>query len=95
MNYEFMAIPDQDVPPANDPPFHHFVVNYAGETNKTASMWRSIPDDHLDIKPHKKLNSIRSILVHHILSERRFFAQFDAEEKVGSLFIDRQGVPDT
>ena len=39
-------------------------------------MWRAVPDDLLDFKPHDKTNPIRSILVHQLLSERRFFAQF-------------------
>ena len=76
MNYDFIAIPDQDVPQATDLLFQHLVVTYASETNKTASMWRAIPDDLLDFKPHEKVNTIRAILVHQILSERRFFAQF-------------------
>ena len=76
MNYDFIAIPDEDVPQATDPLFQHLVVTYASETNKTASMWRAIPDDLLDFKPHEKVNTIRAILVHQILSERRFFAQF-------------------
>ena len=76
MNYDFIAIPDQDVPQATDPLFQHLVTTYASETNKTASMWRAIPDDLLDFKPHEKVNTIRAILVHQILSERRFFAQF-------------------
>ena len=76
MNYDFIAIPDQDVPQAVDPLFQHLVTTYASETNKTASMWRAIPDDLLDFKPHEKVNTIRAILVHQILSERRFFAQF-------------------
>jgi uncharacterized damage-inducible protein DinB len=76
MNYDFIAIPDQEVPQASDPLFQHIVVVYASETNKTASMWRAIPDDWLDFKPHAKVNTIRAILVHQILSERRFFAQF-------------------
>jgi uncharacterized damage-inducible protein DinB len=76
MNNDFIAIPDQDVPPAKDPLFQHLVVTYASETNKTASMWRAIPDDLLEFKPHHKTNTIRAILVHQILSERRFFAQF-------------------
>ena len=42
MTYEFIAIPDQDVPQAKDPLFQHLVVTYASETNKTASMWRAI-----------------------------------------------------
>ena len=76
MTYDFIAIPDEDVPPATDPLFQHLVVTYASETNKTASMWWAIPNDLLDFKPHEKVNSIRAILVHQILSERRFFAQF-------------------
>ena len=76
MNYDFIAIPDEDVPQATDPLFQHLVTTYASETNKTASMWRAIPDDLLDFKPHEKVNTIRAILVHQILSERRFFAQF-------------------
>lgn len=76
MNYNFIAIPDEDIPQAKDPLFQHLVATYASETNKTASMWRAIPDDLLDFKPHEKVNSLRAILVHQILSERRFFAQF-------------------
>ena len=76
MTYDFIAIPDQDVPQATDPLFQHLVITYVSETNKTASMWRAIPDDLLDFKPHEKVNTIRAILVHQILSERRFFAQF-------------------
>ncbi|HWE40460.1 MAG TPA: DinB family protein [Isosphaeraceae bacterium] len=76
MRYEFVAIPDEQVPPAADPMFQHLVATYASETNKTAGMWRAIPDELLDSKPHEKTNTIRGILVHQILSERRFFAQF-------------------
>jgi len=76
MNYNFIAIPNQDIPQATDPLFQHLVVTYASETNKTASTWKAIPDDLLDFKPHEKVNTIRAILVHQILSERRFFAQF-------------------
>ena len=76
MHYEFVAIPDEQVPQAADPLFGHLVSTYASETNKTASQWRSVPDDLLDYRPHERTNTIRSILVHQILSERRFFAQF-------------------
>ena len=74
--YEHVAIPDQEVPQASDPLFQHLVATYVSETNKTASMWRAIPDDLLDFKPHEKVNTIRAILVHQVLSERWFFAQF-------------------
>src|SRR6476646_3343233 len=35
-----------------------------------------VPDRLLDFKPHEKTNSIRTILAHQLLSERRFFAEF-------------------
>jgi len=76
MHYDFIAIPDADVPPAVEPIFQHVVTTYASETNKTISMWRAVPDNLLDFKPHEKTNPIRTILVHQLLSERRFFAQF-------------------
>jgi uncharacterized damage-inducible protein DinB len=76
MHYDFIAIPDADVPAAAEPAFAHAVLTYASETNKTASVWRAVPDTLLDFKPHEKTNTIRLILVHQLLSERRFFAQF-------------------
>jgi len=76
MHYDFTAIPDADVPHAVDPIFQHVVTTYASEANKTASMWRAIPEALLDFKPHAKVNTIRTILVHQLLSERRFFGQF-------------------
>ncbi len=102
MHYDFIAIPDADVPQAVDPTFQHILQTYAGETNKTASVWKAVPDDLLDFKPHKKTNSIRTILVHQLLSERRFFAQFigtqepsveeflpPGEKPVVSLYIEK------
>ena len=76
MHYDFIAIPDADVPQAVEPVFQHVLTTYASETNKTASVWQAIPDDLLDFRPHDKVNTIRTILVHQLLSERRFFAQF-------------------
>src|SRR5436853_7251659 len=76
MNYDFIAIPDAEIPHAVDPVFQHVVATYASEANKTASVWRAVPDDLLDFKPHEKTNPVRTILVHQLLSERRFFAQF-------------------
>jgi uncharacterized damage-inducible protein DinB len=76
MHYDYTAIPDADVPGAADPAFQHAVVTYASETNKTASVWRAVPDALLDFKPHEKTNTVRAILAHQLLSERRFFAQF-------------------
>ena len=81
MNYEFVDIPDEEIPRARDPLFGHLVATYASETNKTASVWRAVPDELLDYRPHEKTNAIRAILVHQILSERRFFAQFVGTEE--------------
>src|SRR6516225_7364519 len=81
MRYEFIAIPDAEVPKAVEPVFQHIVATYASEANKTVSVWRAVPDGLLDFKPHEKTNTIRTILVHQLLSERRFFAQFVGTEE--------------
>jgi len=81
VDYEFVAIPDEQVPPAADSLFQHLITTYASETNKTASMWRAIPDELLDYQPHERTNTLRAILIHQILSERRFFAQFVGTEE--------------
>ncbi len=76
MRHEFIAIPDEEIPRAVEPIFQHLLTTYASETNKTAGMWRAIPADLLDFKPHPRTNPLRAIIVHQVLSERRFFAQF-------------------
>jgi uncharacterized damage-inducible protein DinB len=76
VHYDFIAIPDSVIPRAAEPVFQHLLATYVSEANKTASMWRAVPDDKLDFKPHEKTNTIRTIFVHQLLSERRFFAQF-------------------
>src|SRR3954468_19012856 len=81
MHYDFVAIPDADIPCAAEPVFQHLLVTYASEANKTASVWRAVPDDKLDFKPHEKANTIRRILVHQLLSECRFSAQFVGTEE--------------
>ncbi len=81
MHYEFTAIPDTEVPVTAEPAFRHVLQTYASETNKTASVWRAVPDGLLDYRPHEKTNPIRAILVHQLLSERRFFAQFVGTEE--------------
>jgi hypothetical protein len=78
MHYDFIAIPDAEIPQAVEPTFQDVVTTYASETNKTVSVWLAVPDDLLDFKPHEKTNPIRTILVHQLLSERRFFAQLSA-----------------
>ena len=81
MHYDFIAIPDADVPQAVEPIFQHVLQTYASETNKTVSVWRAVPDDLLNFKPHEKTNPILTIMIHQLLSERRFFAQFVGTEE--------------
>ena len=81
MHYDFIAIPDADVPQAVEPTFQHVLTTYASEANKTVGVWRAVPDHLLDFKPHEKTNPIRAILAHQLLSERRFFAQFVGTEE--------------
>src|SRR5436190_17769125 len=88
MRYDFVAISDADVPKVVEPTFQHVVTTYASEGNKTVSVWRAVPDDLLDFKPHEKTNPIRTILVHKLLSERRFVAQFLGTEEPPVGFTD-------
>jgi len=44
MKYDFVAIPDEEVPKAANPLFQHLVTTYASETNKTVSTWRAVAD---------------------------------------------------
>jgi hypothetical protein len=81
VRYEYTAIPDAEVPVGVEPAFRHTVTTYAGEVNKTVGVWRAVPDGLLDFKPHEKVNTIRTILVHQLLSERRFFAEFAGPEE--------------
>jgi uncharacterized damage-inducible protein DinB len=76
MHYDFIAIPDAEMPRAAEPQWQHLLDTYVSECNKTASMWRAVPDSCLDFRPHARTNTIRAILVHQLLSERRFFAEF-------------------
>ena len=48
MHYDFIAIPDADIPQAVESVFQHVVTTYASEANKTASVWRAVPDGLLD-----------------------------------------------
>jgi uncharacterized damage-inducible protein DinB len=81
MRYELIAIRDEEIPRAAEPIFQHILTTYTSEANKTASVWRAVSDDLLDFTPHERTNPIRTILVHQLLSERRFFAQFVGTEE--------------
>jgi uncharacterized damage-inducible protein DinB len=76
MHYDREFIPADAIPRAQLPLLQHLVDTYASETNKTASVWTGLPDDHLEFRPHARSSSIRQIMAHQLLSERRFFAEF-------------------
>jgi uncharacterized damage-inducible protein DinB len=76
MQYSAHYLSDTELPSASVPLLRHLVETYVSETNKTASVWSELRDDQLDFAPHRRSSTIRQILVHQILSERRFFAEF-------------------
>jgi uncharacterized damage-inducible protein DinB len=76
MQYSREFIPEHEVPRAADPVFQHLADTYASEANKVGAVWREVRDDQLDFRPHIRSSSIRQIMTHQILSERRFFAEF-------------------
>jgi uncharacterized damage-inducible protein DinB len=76
MSYEHEFIPPAAIPRARIPLLQHLVDTYASETSKTAGVWSELRDDQLEFRPHQRSSPIRQILVHQLLSERRFFAEF-------------------
>jgi uncharacterized damage-inducible protein DinB len=76
LKYSFIAIDESEVPHARHPGFAHVVATYVSETNKTASMWRAVPQALLDFRPRPEVHTVRQIVEHQLLSERRFFASF-------------------
>jgi uncharacterized damage-inducible protein DinB len=76
MNYDFTAIPDAAVPKSTSRMLQHLLDIYASETNKVVSTWNEFKSLDLDFRPHPKSSSVREIMKHQLLSERRFFGEF-------------------
>lgn len=76
MLYPHEFISEREVPAASRPILQHIPETYASETNKVAAIWSELRDDQLEFRVHSRSSSIRQILIHQILSERRFFAEF-------------------
>jgi uncharacterized damage-inducible protein DinB len=76
VEYPAEFIPEREVPRASLPIFQHLVDTYVSETNKLASIWSELRNDQLEFRPHSRSSTVRQILVHQILSERRFFSEF-------------------
>lgn len=64
------------IPTAAVPLCQHIIDTYASETNKTASTWAAFDDSELAWRPHEKSMTVGEIMMHHLLSERRFFGDF-------------------
>jgi uncharacterized damage-inducible protein DinB len=76
MQYEYMAIPEAQIPRAIDPVFQHLLDTYASETNKVVSLWRQFAREDMAFKPAERSSTVLEIMKHQLLSERRFFAEF-------------------
>lgn len=76
MHYPEAAMADHQIPRAAEAVFQHLVDTYASETNKVWAVWRALQPGELDFRPDPKSSSVRDILKHQLLSERRFFAEF-------------------
>ena len=76
MNYEDVAIGSAEVPVATSAIFQHLVNTYASEVNKLNSVWHEFTPAGLSFKPHPRASSVKEIIEHELLSERRFFAEF-------------------
>jgi uncharacterized damage-inducible protein DinB len=76
MNYPWIAIPVSSIPRAVNPLFQHLLDTYVSESNKVASVWKQFTDTDLGYKPHSRSSSVGEILLHQLLSERRFFGEF-------------------
>ena len=76
MRYEFTAIAQNEIPRMKVNSLQYALDTYASETNKVVSTWREFRDSEMDFRPHPKSTTVRDILKHQLLSERRFFGEF-------------------
>jgi uncharacterized damage-inducible protein DinB len=74
--YNNPAITDSEIPSAPARIFQHLLKTYASEANKLNSVWLEFADEDLSFRPHPRSSSVREIMEHELLSERRFFAEF-------------------
>ena len=76
MNYDEKGIGDSEIPRASSPIFQHLLKTYASEANKLNSVWLEFSEDDLGFRPHARSSTVREIIEHELLSERRFFGEF-------------------
>lgn len=76
MQYEFVAISQDEIPLMKVHSLQYALHTYASETNKVVSTWREFSDTDLGFRPHPKSSTVEDIFKHQLLSERRFFGEF-------------------
>ena len=76
MDYRFSAITADEIPRAIVPTWQHALDTYASEINKVYETWSHFNDADLDFRPHPKSMTVREVMKHQLLSERRFFGEF-------------------
>jgi uncharacterized damage-inducible protein DinB len=76
MQYEYIAIPESEVPRAAHPIFQHLLDTYASETSKVITVWRQFRPEDMPFKSADRSSTVQDIMKHQLLSERRFFAEF-------------------
>src|SRR5437868_4026980 len=76
MKYDSSAIREDETPRAVVPLLQHAIDTYASEINKVYATWVQFSEAELDYRPHQKSTSVRDIMKHELLSQRRFFAEF-------------------
>jgi uncharacterized damage-inducible protein DinB len=76
MNYSTSAISDAQVPRSRVALLQHILDTYASETNKVVAVWTGFEDSDLNYRPHPSSTTVGDIMMHQLLSERRFFAEF-------------------
>jgi len=76
MEYHESVIKESEIPNASARIFQHLLKTYASEVNKLNSVWSAFTADDLLFKPHPRCSTVREIMEHELLSERRFFGEF-------------------
>ncbi len=76
MQYEYIAIPESDVPRASHPIFQHLLDTYASETSKVITVWRQFSVEDMAFRPAERSYTVAEVMKHQLLSERRFFGGF-------------------
>ena len=76
MQYEFSAFRESEIPRARVPLLQHAIDTYTSEINKVYATWARFLEAQMDFRPHPKSMTVRDVMKHELLSQRRFFSEF-------------------